>query len=324
MAGELGARRDRRDGLLDARLQVRDRLAGIGREPAVGHALAGHRGGPVAAADHPDVEVDGVGVVGEQRRGRDVELRLEAAQGLDHRVGGLDGVGAVGVGEAGVRGRAEHADLEPQHADLGGPDRVLRRLGEDRGVGRVPGQHARERAVAGALLLDHRLELDLCARGEAEALEAAHRADHRRQPRLHVARAAPVHPLAVDARVVGLPAPQRDGLRADHVDVPVEDQGAPVGGPGRLPVGEHVDLLGYVPAERRAGGMAFERGGVERHVERLEAERAEGAAHDLLAGRLLAEERRRGDERGQQFGHRGRLGRDRGEDLGVHGGDPTS
>ena len=223
-----------------------------------------------------------------------------------------------------MRGRAEHADLEPQHPDLGGPDRVLRRLGEDRGVGRVPGQHAGERAVAGALLLDHRLELHPPARGEAEALQAAHRADHRRQPRLHVAGAAPVHPLPLDARVVGVAAPQRDRLRADDVDVPVEDQRAAVGGAGRLPVGEHVGLLRDVPAERRAGGMALERGGVERHVERLEAERDEGAAHDLLAGRLLAEQRGRRDELRQQLGHRGRLGRDRGEDLGVHGGDPTS
>ena len=65
-------RRDRRHRLLDALLERFHGLAGVEREPAVGHALA--------VADHPDVEVDGVGVGGVQRRGRYVELRLELAR----------------------------------------------------------------------------------------------------------------------------------------------------------------------------------------------------------------------------------------------------
>jgi hypothetical protein len=106
--------------------------------------------------------------------------------------------------------------------------------------------------------------------------------------------------------------------------VPVEDERAAVGGTGGLPVREHVRLATDVPSERRARRMALERGGVERHVERLEAEVAEGPAHDGLAARLGAEQRRRCRQLRQQLGHGGRLGRDRLQDLGVHGGDPTS
>ena len=92
----------------------------------------------------------------------------------------------------------------------------------------------------------------------------------------------------------------------------------PSAGAGRLPVREHVDLAGDVPAERRRGRVAVERGAVERHVERLEAEVGERAPHDVLAGGLVAEQRGRLDELRQQLGHRGLLGRDRRQDLGVH------
>ena len=96
-------------------------------------------------------------------RAHRVELGLQAPQRLDDPVRGLDRVGAV-AGLAGVGGRPEHAHLEPQDADLRGPDRPLRRLGEHRGVRRVAGQHAGERSVARALLLDDGLELHARAR----------------------------------------------------------------------------------------------------------------------------------------------------------------
>ena len=123
------------------------------------------------------------------------------------------------------------------------------------------------------------------ARGvEAEALQAAHGADHRREPRLHVAGAAAVHPLAVDARVVGVAGPQRGRLGADDVDVAVEDQRAAVGGAGR-----RASPRARSPCRRRPSRTARRPGwrssaaAVERHVERLEPERRERAAHDGLA-----------------------------------------
>ena len=263
-----------------------------------------------------------MGVLGERRRGRGVELGLEAPQGLDHRVGGLDRVGAL-ARLHGMGGRAQHAHLEPQHADLGVPDRAARRLGQDRGVGRVPGQHAGERAVARALLLDDRLELHPRARREAEPLQAADGADHRHEPRLHVAGAAPVHPLALDARAVGVAGPQRGRLGADDVDVAVEDQRAAVGGAGGA------SPRARWPCRRRPSRRARPPDGaraphVQRHLERLEPELGERPAHDRLPGRLVAEQRARRHELGQQRGHRGRLGRDRLQDLPVHAGDPTS
>ena len=97
----------------------------------------------------------------------------------------------------------------------------------------------------------------------------------------------------------------------------------PSASPAGQPVREDVRLAGDVPAERGARRVALERRGVERHVERLEPEVGERAAHDGLAGRLVAEQRRRRDELRQQLGHRGRLGRDGRQDLLVHGRDPT-
>jgi hypothetical protein len=67
--------------------------------------------------------------------------------------------------------------------------------------------------------------------------------------------------------------------------------------------------------------VAVERRGIQRDVERLEAEIRERAPHDRLARRLGAEQRRRRDELGEQAGHRRLLGGDRREDLGVHAGE---
>jgi hypothetical protein len=54
--------------------------------------------------DHPDVEVDGVGVGGEQLRLGGVELGLERPQVLDRRLRGVDRV-CADVRVAGVRVR---------------------------------------------------------------------------------------------------------------------------------------------------------------------------------------------------------------------------
>ena len=191
---------------------------------------------------------------GIERRAHDVELGLQRAQRLDDRVGGLDRVGPL-ARIARVGRRAQHAHREPQDADLRRPDRALRRLGQDRRVGGVPGQHAGQRAVAGALLLDHGLQLDRRARRDAQAAQPAHGADDGRQPGLHVPGAAAVEPVAVAARRERRAAPQRHRLGADDVDVAVEDQRAAVGRAVRLPRRDHVRLAGDVPAEGRRAGM---------------------------------------------------------------------
>ena len=73
-----GGARDRR---LDAGLQLVDARAREQREPAVEHALGGDRRGPVAAPDHPDVEVDRVlvDVVREPAAPRSARPRAPAA-----------------------------------------------------------------------------------------------------------------------------------------------------------------------------------------------------------------------------------------------------
>src|SRR5205823_3288876 len=109
--------RDGRDGGFDARLEVSDALARKEREPEMREALPGDGRRPVAAADHADIEVDGMRIFGVEGRADRVELGLEAAQRGDDRGRRLDRVRSF-LRAPGVRGRAEHADREPEDADL--------------------------------------------------------------------------------------------------------------------------------------------------------------------------------------------------------------
>ena len=68
--------------------------ARIDRDAAVDPAPGRHRGGPVAALDPADIEVDRVRLALEVRTASlvGVPARLQLAQGADHPVGGVDGV----------------------------------------------------------------------------------------------------------------------------------------------------------------------------------------------------------------------------------------
>ena len=101
------------DRLLDLARGVGRVHAGIDRDAAIEPAPGRHRGGPVAALDLADVEVDRVRIVGEMlvRVAALVPGRLEPAQRRDDPVGGVDGVRA-GAHVAHMDRVAAHLDLE--------------------------------------------------------------------------------------------------------------------------------------------------------------------------------------------------------------------
>ena len=102
------------------------------------------------------------------------------------------------------------------------------RLEQDDGVGEMPGAAGGERAVAGALLLDHgehrevardRVRIDSCTRFEREPAHG--------EAGLHVAAAAAVQPAVAPHRLERRRRPLREVTRGHDVDVAVEQQRRP-------------------------------------------------------------------------------------------------
>ena len=153
------------DRRLDLALGLRHVLTGIDRDADVEGAPGRHARRPVAAGDAADVEIDRM-LHGVERRvllAAAVPVLLQPVQRLHDAVGCLDRIGA-GRGFADMHRHAADMDLEPQHADLATDEPVPHRLGDEHGVGAVAALQAGEGAVAGALLLDHRLHMHVGGR----------------------------------------------------------------------------------------------------------------------------------------------------------------
>ena len=118
--------------------------------------------------------------------GRRARLSFSSAsrrrRARDDRERRLDRVRAL-LCIAGVRRRARDVDVEPEHADLRDRDRRGERLGDHTRVRPEAADRALERAVAGALLLDDRLQLHRRERREPEAASALHGARGSRRAR---------------------------------------------------------------------------------------------------------------------------------------------
>ena len=212
--------------------------------------------------------------------------------------------------------QAADVDVEPQDADLGHREVVVVGLGQHGSVGVRAGQQALQRAVAGALLFDDGLELDIAAQSHARSPQRPYGAGHRDQAGLHVARAAAVEPVAVAPRVERVTGPQGRARRRDHVNVAVEDErtAGRVGSGFAGPCRDHVALALDGPRERRVMRIGADGVGVHRDIDRLEAAVGERPRHDRLAGLLVAEHGRCGHELGEQVLHPGCLGGDRAVD----------
>jgi hypothetical protein len=162
-----------------------------------------------------------------------VHLALVVLEARGDGVRGLDGV-QPRLHVAHMGRAAADRDPGPDHADLGRIERGQAGpgLGDDHGIGLRHREHGGERAVAGAFLLDHRLHLHLGRGLHAGEAQRAEGRDVRDDARLHVPRAAPIHPPVADGR--------REGRRLPHV--------------GRA-FGHHV----HMALQREAPALAFAR-----------------------------------------------------------------
>jgi hypothetical protein len=163
-----------------------------------------------------------------------VPLGFELLQRLDQMVGCGDRVRA-GTGLEHVHGMAAHFEAKPDHADLRAHHLAGRRLRNEAGVGTIAALQGRERASAGALLLDHGLKMNPRGRLEARGLDCVERIECADGTGLHVTGAAAVHPAVLHHRRKrrALPHLQRSGR--DHVAMALQDQG--FAGVVRRPVG---------------------------------------------------------------------------------------
>ena len=288
-------------------------------------AFGGHRRRPFAAADDAEVEVDGVGeaVVGAVARILGVPALLESLERRDQVEGGLDGVDP-GRGVEHVGRLAAHSHAKPHHPHLGRHQALLEGLGDDRGVGLVAARQAGERAVAGAFLLDHRLQIDRRGGLHADVAERLERHGVGDDAGFHVANAAAVEAAVAHHRLEGRVGPHVLGSGRHHVDMAVEDQRAP-GVTPRLVDADDVFLARVAPVHRREARLILD--GVHVYLELVDGqpEPGEDFRHVVLGRGLVAERRAVAHQIGQ---HRHRLVVQRvggGDDLrgarrGVHRG----
>ena len=243
---------------------------------AVRHARGLHRLAGLAARDRVHVQS---GAPGSRRHDRHPRLaRLERglqleAHGLQDRGHLVDGAHAE-EWHAAVSGPPVRRDLEPPHAAV--PDAHAidsERLGDDHVVG-APARDVAALAepgdtrVAAALLVHRAADLEPAPQAHAGAPHRFGRVDRRRDPGLHVARAAAVEPAVADDAGEGLDAPAV--ARRHHVEVPVQVEA----GPGAVALEDAEDVRPRVAG--RVLGASLRREDAHR----------EAAANELVADRL--------------------------------------
>src|SRR3984957_8827735 len=119
-------------------------------------------------------------------------------------------------------------DAKPDEADFRPHQLWLQRFRYESAVGVVAALQAGKRTVAGAFLFDDGLEMD--GRRGSEA-RGANRIEGEQRPRksgFHIACAATVHPLSVEARLEGRRRPTLPVPCRHNIDMAVEDQRAPL------------------------------------------------------------------------------------------------
>ena len=247
-----------------------------------------------------------------------VPLLLELAQLLDDAVGRFDRVRA-GIGLVDVDGMAGDLDLEPHHADLRDGERAARRFGDQRRLGAIAALQAGQRTVARALLLDHRLLIDIGRRRVAQRAQSAQRKHVQDQPGLHVARAATVHPAILHIGIVGIARPHLVRPFRHDVDMSVQDQRAALG-IGRPPGADHVPGIVVILAVRRVTRQVLQI--VDLDLPAIDAEPVllEEAGHHVLRRRLLEPRRWNAHEIDQHLGLIVERLVDGIHDLGFYGG----
>ena len=112
-----------------------------------------------------------------------------------------------------MHGKAAHLQAKPDHTYLRAHQLAAGRLRDETGIRPIAALQRRERADAGALLLDDGLKMDTRGRPEAGSPDRVEGIERANGARLHVAGAASIHLAVADNRRKGrrLPHVQRTG-----------------------------------------------------------------------------------------------------------------
>jgi hypothetical protein len=193
-------------------------------------------------------------------------------------------------------------DPEPDHPDLGANQLFRGRLGDQAAVGAVAALDGRQRANPGALLLDHRLEVNPRGRTQAGVADRVERIERGDGAGLHVGGAAAVQPAVPHFRRERRRTPHFERPRRHHVAMALQDQRAAAarrraGDRRRRPVGaDHRAGLGEIGLHRPEVAQPLQALQIDRPVVDLVAARPQQVAEHVLAGRLGAPCARYGGE----------------------------
>ena len=153
-------------------------------------------------------------------------------------------------------------------------------------VGLVPRRDQRQRAIAGAFLVDRGLEDQVPAQADPGFLQRLHDEKHLAAAGLVVLGAAGIQAIAFDLAAPGVPAPELNRLGRGRVDVRVEDQRPPAA--GSMPAARHVRATLVGPVGRAPVRVARQRFGIAFDHLDVQPKLPHPPRHPLLCGEFLA------------------------------------
>ncbi len=152
-----------------------------------------------------------------------VPFGLELFQRPNEMIGRGDRIGAGACLEH-MHGETPHLEAKPDDADLRAHHLAGCRLGNETGIGTIAALQGRERADAGALLLDDRLKMYPRGRLEARGPDRIERVERADGAGLHIAGAAAIHPAVLHDRRERRRLPHLERSGRDHVAMSLQDQ----------------------------------------------------------------------------------------------------
>jgi hypothetical protein len=235
-----------------------------------------------------------------------VPFGLQSFEALYQVIGSLDGIRAR-AGARDVNGQSSNSQAEPDHADLRAHQLSVGGFGDQARIGAIAALQCREGAEPGALLFDHRLQMDAALRLEPGRFERVDRVERRDGPGLHVAGAAAVEPAVLDHGLERRPGPHVERTGRHDIAMALQDQRA--SGLLRRTIGsDHCAGAREIGLDRSIAGQRLQVVLIDDPVVGLVAALAQQAREHVLARPFLAARARNGCEG------------DRSRDLRLEGG----
>ena len=149
---------------------------------------------------------------------------------------------------------APHVHLKPDNAHIGPDQGFAHRLRNNGGIRLITPNQRRERPIAGAFFFGHGLHINRRSRLKPGAGQRIQGKQVRCKTRLHITGTATIKPVAIPMWLKGRRIPQGFGPRWHHIDMPVQNQGAPGLLPGPMRC-NHVNGLVVIVRDWGKTGM---------------------------------------------------------------------